>query len=123
MSSEEIDHSILTFDLKMLKHLEKTVGHEMIQFMIEQFLAYAPQQLQHLQESIQMGECEILRQQAHQFKGESLQIGANRLGALCNQLEGLAEASQLEIASAHLLKLQNEWLHLKAVLKQVNNDD
>ncbi|HEW98348.1 MAG: hypothetical protein DRR16_09760 [Candidatus Parabeggiatoa sp. nov. 3] len=112
-----------TLDIQMLAHLEKTVGHEIIQFVIQQFLEYAPQQLQALQNSLKNSDLETLSQQAHQFKGESLQIGANQLGSLCDQLENFAEAGQLEAASAHLVKLEPEILRLKAALSQVNNDD
>ncbi|HIE01008.1 MAG TPA: Hpt domain-containing protein [Thiotrichaceae bacterium] len=112
-----------TLDLQMLAHLEKIIGHEMMPFLTQQFLEYASQQLQALQDSLKIEDIEAIRQQAHQFKGESLQIGANQLGVLCQQLESQAEAGQLESASAHLIKLKTEFLHLKKALSQVNNDD
>ncbi|HDN26030.1 MAG TPA: Hpt domain-containing protein [Thioploca sp.] len=110
-------------DPQMLKHIEKIMGPEMTIMLIQQFMDYAPQQLAALQQSIAIGDTETLRQQAHQFKGESLQIGANQLSALCQKMETLAQKGQLEAASANCAKLETEWARVKAALTQVSRHE
>lgn len=110
-------------DPQMLKHIEKIMGPEMTIMLIQQFMDYAPQQLAALQQSIAIGDTETLRQQAHQFKGESLQIGANQLSALCQKMETLAQKGQLETASASCAKLETEWARVKAALTQVSRHE
>lgn len=131
MSSEQTTNSSInannvetsTLDPQMLKHIEKIMGTETTLLLIEQFLAYAPQQLTALQQSVVAGDSETLRQQAHQFKGESLQIGANLLSALCKEIEILAQEGQVETAFASLTKLETELERVKAALSQVGNYD
>ena len=117
------EDSIYPVDLKMLKHFEDIMGSEMTITLTEQFLTYTSQQLIAFQQSIAKGDSDTLRHQAHQLKGESLQIGANQLGALCEQLESLAQEGQLETAPANLAQIEIEWAKVKAVLSQEQNYD
>ena len=115
-STSATENSTFPIDLKMLKRFEDIMGPEMAITLIEQFLTYASQQLVDLQQSITKGNSESLRHQAHQLKGESLQLGANQLGALCEQLEILAQEGQLETAPANLAQIETEWAKVKAAL-------
>jgi len=113
-----------TIDFQMLKQFEKSIGSEIVLTLIEQFMDYVPQQLVALQQSVAIGNSEALRSQVHQFKGESLQIGANQLSNLCQQLEILAQEGQLETAPANITQIEQEWAKVKIVLThQVNHYD
>jgi HPt (histidine-containing phosphotransfer) domain-containing protein len=113
-----------TMDFQILKKFENLMGPEVVLELIEQFLDYVPQQLAALQQSIATKNSETLRYQAHQLKGESLQIGANPLSELCQQLEMIAQNDQLESAPANLIQIEKEWSKLKITLThQVNHND
>jgi HPt (histidine-containing phosphotransfer) domain-containing protein len=112
-----------SIDHNMLKQLNNMVGHNTTVLLIQQFLAYALQQLTALQQSLAVGDAETLRYQAHQFKGESLQMGANQLGALCERLEMLAQQGKLEAAPPNLAKLKTELSRVETALTQTSRYD
>lgn len=122
-STSATENSASPIDHNMLKHFRDIMGPEMTITLTEQFVTYGSQQIVALQQSIAQANSETLRHQIHQLKGESLQIGANQLGALCEQLEILAQEGQLETAPAHLAQIETEWAKVKAVLSQEQNYD
>jgi HPt (histidine-containing phosphotransfer) domain-containing protein len=103
-------------DHDTLKNLDKIIGYDMRVLLIQEFITYAPQQLATLQQIFNAGDTEALLHKVHQFKGECLQIGANQLGILCQNLETLAENDQLELMSATLDKLQTELARFKKMV-------
>ncbi|MDM8560154.1 Hpt domain-containing protein [Candidatus Parabeggiatoa sp. HSG14] len=112
-----------SIDHNMLKQLNNMVGHNTTVLLIQQFLTYALQQLTALQQSLAIGDAETLRHQAHQFRGESLQMGANQLGAICERLETLAQQGQLDAAPTNLAKLKIELSRVQAAFTQVSRYD
>lgn len=106
-----------------IKQIEKIMGPEMTRMLIQQFQAYVPQQIADLQHSLSKGDTESVRQQAHQLKGESLQIGANQLSCLCEKVERLAQKGQIEGAPANLAKIETEWARVQLALTQVCSYD
>jgi len=113
--STDVTESIMppALDHNMLKDLDKIMGYDMRVLLIQEFITYAPPQIATLQQIFNAGDTEALWHKAHQFKGECLQIGANQLGILCQNLETLAKNGQLELMSATLDKLQTELARLK----------
>jgi len=106
-----------------IKQVEKIMGPEMTRMLIQQFQAYGPQQIAALQQSLSDGDTESVRQQAHQLKGESLQIGANQLSSLCEKVERLAQQGKIEEAPANLAQIETEWAQVQAALTQVGSYD
>ena|SRR5579875_124904 len=66
-------------------------GAELVREIVTLFLRDAPRRLASLRQLAQQGEAAELRRVAHALKGESGYIGAQRLRALCEQLEAAAE--------------------------------
>lgn len=109
-------------DYQVLEDLEQSVGHEFKISFIQQFIEQVPLQLAALQQSVTTGDAESLRQKAHQLKGESLQIGANPLGQLCEMVEIIAQSGQLELAPTQLSQIESELKRVIVALTQVVND-
>jgi len=112
-----------SLDPQVLEHLGEVLGTPAKLRLIQQFLEYAPQQLSALQQLLANRETEALFRKAHQFRGESLQIGAQQLGNLCKELENLAQSNQLAMASICLTKLTQELTRVSHILSQVNHHD
>ena len=110
-------------NFQILEQLYEVVGHEIQQVLIQQFLTYAPQQIEVLQQLVMQGDAEALRCKAHQFKGECAQLGACHLATLCKELEILAKANQLDFAAKCLTQLQREANRVNQVLTQVYHHD
>ena len=114
--------AIPSFEHCHLQHLEGIMGSEMTLLLVQQFLQQAPSQIQALQASLVSHDTENIRRQAHRFKGESLQIGAIRLGKLCEQIEFLAQQDDLETLPPYLAFLETELAQLTLMLNSVGND-
>ena len=114
--------AIPSFDHHHLQHLEGIMGHEMTLLLVQQFLQQAPSQIQALQASLVSHDTENVRRKAHRFKGESLQIGAIRLGKVCEKIEFLAQQGNLETLSPYLAFLDTELAQLTLILNSVGND-
>lgn len=110
-------------NFQMLEQLDEVVGHEVQQTLIQQFLVYAPQQIDLLQQFLVQRDTEALRCKAHQFKGECSQLGAGHLATLCNELETLAKTNQLDSAERCLSQLYQEINRVHQVLMQVCHHD
>jgi HPt (histidine-containing phosphotransfer) domain-containing protein len=110
-------------DHQMLKQLTNIIGRETTILLTQQFMVYAQEQLTVLRQLIATGDVSALPRKAHQLKGESLQVGATRLSALCQELEVLAQQGQLETLSVCLAKLEIEMLRVDAALAQVSDHE
>lgn len=93
-------------DTRIIEDLRKQLGEE-VETILHQFLDYMSQQLQTIQSAIQEENCETIRHIVHQFKGESLQIGAVSLGEVCKDIEELAKQQQLENITATMPQLES----------------
>jgi len=114
---------IPTLDAHTIKQLQDVMGQEMTLCLLKHFINYAPQQLALLQQWLNHGDLENLRRQAHQFKGESLQLGATRVGTLCKQIENLALTGQLDALKICLATLQEELVQTSQLIIQENNHE
>jgi len=102
---------------KNLKRLGEILGYEMTRHFILQFMEAAPTQLATLRQLFDTGNADRLRSKAHQFKGECLQLGAIRLGSLCEQVENLATQGKYEVIPEKLAKIETELVLFEAALK------
>ncbi len=106
-----------TYDPETLKTLKKIVGAETTRLFIQQFIQSATEHLVNLQQWVATGNANELRRKAHQFKGESLQLGAMQLGILCEEMETLAQQGSLEKIPEILAQIKAEFAHFEATLK------
>ncbi len=118
IASESIDKTITPiYAPKNLKRLGEILGYEMTRHFIQQFLELAPKQLAALRQLFGTGNADRLRSKAHQFKGECLQLGAIRLGSLCEQVENLAIQAKYEVIPEKLAQIETELILFEAALK------
>jgi len=118
IESETIDRTITPiYAPKYLKRLGEIVGYEMTRDFIQQFLELAPKQLAALRQLFDTGDVDRLCSKAHQFKSECLQLGAIRLGNLCEQVENLAKQGKYEVIPEKLAKIETELILFEAALK------
>lgn len=103
-------------DERILGSLRKVLG-DGVETVIEQFINYAPQQLKTLQNALREQDSEALRQKAHQFKGESVQIGALHLGELCKKLEVLAKDKTLQELPDLIQRIEVEMMRVLEILQ------
>lgn len=107
-------------DFNLLKHLDDIMGQSVRSLIVQQFIEYAPQQVEDIKTMFSQGDLNTVCRKAHQFKGESLQIGANRLGYLCKELEESARHAHLNTLSVNIFKLEQEMDKVREALIQAN---
>lgn len=123
-SQTHLDHKVSPIDIDILKQLDDIMGHEAMSLMIQQFVVYSNEMVAILEEHNIQNDMNTLRRKIHQFKGESLQMGAFQLGALCENLElALQEKQPYEIITEMLVKIKTETERVNAALTQVNQND
>jgi len=110
-------------DHQLLKQLNETMGREIALLLVQQFMEYVPEQLTQLRQMALAGDVMALRGKAHQLKGESLQMGAMQVGALCHQLETLTQAGQLNTILDCLAQLETAVTQANCALSQVSHND
>ncbi|MCK5720386.1 MAG: Hpt domain-containing protein [Thiomargarita sp.] len=107
-----------TFDPNNLAHLSKIIGQDMVQQVTQQFIESIPQYLIDIQEILTANDIKRLRHKIHQFKGESLQLGAMQLSCLCEQIENSIKQEKLKQIPIYLDKMEAEFIQLKMVLNK-----
>lgn len=112
-----------SLDYEVLKQLEEVIGPEMTVQLAQNFINYAPQQLTTLQQLAITDERDGLRHQAHQFKGETSQLGATRMSEICKEIEILAPIGTTDAITVCLAQLQTELTHVREALTQMIHHD
>lgn len=83
------------------------------------FLTSAPETLASVREAVANGSTDDLSWAAHRLRGGALHLGANRLAAVCGELEELADDGDVEAAAARLDRLSEELDAAVAALRAV----
>lgn len=112
-----------SLDEQILKQLKDVMGYEMTMQLAQKFMEQAPQQLITLQQLVTNEERDGLRRKAHQFKGETSQLGAIRMSEICKEIEILAPVGSTAAITAYLAQLQTELTHVREALTQMTHDD
>ncbi|WP_353571040.1 Hpt domain-containing protein [Candidatus Albibeggiatoa sp. nov. BB20] len=107
-------------DFTMLHHLEEIMGSETSLMLLQQFIAYIPEQYAQLAQAFEQQDYEYLRYKSHQFKGECLQMGAVLVGQACKELEDKAKTMHTKNIASCLEKLHYESQRAIALLKQAH---
>lgn len=72
------------------------------------FVDAGAEAVQSIQSAIERGQCVEIRKAAHKLKGASANIGADRLAAVCGEMEKHAESERFSDANACFDRLQRE---------------
>lgn len=122
MTQDSFD-TLPAIDQKMLADLKLVMGSELQMLFIQNFLDGVPEQLEELNHAIQEGDDGKICQKAHRLRGESLQMGANSLAAICQLIEQSAKETPLIEYTTLLEKLEVEFQSVKIVLQQENSHE
>jgi two-component system, sensor histidine kinase and response regulator len=102
--------------LQRLRALATPDDPNFVQRLLDGFLRDMPQTIAALRAAIQTGDAEAVREGAHRCKGSSANFGAQRLGALCYELECMGRAGTLDAAPACLQQIEAEWTRVRVAL-------
>ncbi|OUD12148.1 hypothetical protein TPSD3_13555 [Thioflexithrix psekupsensis] len=90
-----LEHSVL-------QNLQKIMGVDLYP-LLQQFIYTLPAQVVELNDLFAHAQWEMLARKAHRLRGESLQIGAMRIGQLCQFIELEAKSSSISPESLSIL--------------------
>lgn len=115
-TAETTEYPIL--DQTVIKTLQVEMGMDVLP-LLQQLTDSIAHQLNEFQALAVAAEFEQLRRQAHRLKGESFQMGAMRIGELCQALEAEAKAERLDQVSPLLAQLTTALADLQHATQQV----
>lgn len=119
-------NTLPVIDRKMLTDLKLMMGSELQILFIQNFLDGVPGQLEELYTAIQECDDKKVRQKAHRLKGESLQMGAISLAAICQLIEHTAKDLQPTESTQYIIlleRLEAEFQSVKILLQQENGHE
>jgi HPt (histidine-containing phosphotransfer) domain-containing protein len=111
-------HEEATLDRSVLAELRGVNGNDDADFatvLIDQFIADAASQVEQIRHAADCGDAGTLQALAHSLRGSASMLGANRLAALCAQMERDADAGGAPAAAAALV-LGQEFTTLRSAL-------
>ncbi|HEY9805024.1 MAG TPA: response regulator, partial [Candidatus Obscuribacterales bacterium] len=103
-----------------LQALQELVGEDAIGFLgevIDTYLEDSPKALQSMWLAVLQEDWAALYQAAHTLKMSSVTLGAKTLADLCEELEAIAQPSQLEAARELIQQIEAEYDNVKTALK------
>jgi PAS domain S-box-containing protein len=86
--------------------------------MLQEFLSYAPKQLEKLAEAIKMGDAKVVETEAHSLKGAAGNLGAKPMADLALQLELLGRKGDLAVAEEIVCNLRTAFEHLEVYINK-----
>jgi CheY-like chemotaxis protein/HPt (histidine-containing phosphotransfer) domain-containing protein len=104
-----IDGDVLDIDaIEEVAALESPSQPGVLRHLVETFLLEADRHQRGIEESLDQGNAEGVRFQAHMINGSSRHLGARRLAEVCAEIEGMARAGDLESARLRLPALRRQ---------------
>ena len=98
--------------------LARAMGdEELARTITEAFLDDLPRQIARLASAVAAGDCNQAKQQAHQIKGASANVGGEALRATALAMEQAAQAANTETLRTLLPELEKRFTELKAAMK------
>ncbi|HEX3130001.1 MAG TPA: ATP-binding protein [Thermoanaerobaculia bacterium] len=94
--------------LDSLFRLEQAAGRSVVRGVIDSFLAEVPARVERMRKAIADADAESLNFAAHVLKGGAAQLGAQRLAAVCRELEERSRDGNLDGAGDLLGTLEEE---------------
>ena len=98
-----------------LRELQEEGEPDLLEELIELFLADVPPQLVALRKAVDAGDAHSVERIAHTLKGSSANIGAVRMQALCTELEEIGRSEELRAAPGLISRLEEEFGRVRAV--------
>ena len=96
----------------------KSGGPDLVRQVIRLFLQTAPGSLDRLRLAASSGNAREIGAAAHTLRGSSRELGADRIGQLCQQIETLARADRLADAALALPELEREYEAVRRLLTE-----
>ncbi|MDD2764894.1 MAG: Hpt domain-containing protein [Opitutaceae bacterium] len=90
--------------------------------LIQIYLDDAPKRLDEIEQSVKLGDAQLLALAAHSLKGSSANFGARQLRALCEQFEAAGRAAALDGLWPRIPALRDEFNRVKAALEALLPD-
>lgn len=103
--------------LDRLRDLQEPGEPDVAAEVIEVYLKDSAGLLESMRAAARTADAEAWARLAHRLKGGSLNVGARRLGGLCQSLEELVRAGQMDAASAALSEVEAEHARVAQALK------
>jgi PAS domain S-box-containing protein len=94
--------------LEHLRSIQDDNQPSLVRELIDQFLAESSAHLQRLRDAHGAGDATALRALAHRFLSSTQNIGAQRMAALCEELESMARRGELALAEPLVAQLAEE---------------
>ena len=102
--------------LTRLQELERETDAEFVIELIDIYLNETPKQIQAIAAALTAQTFPALMITAHTLKGSSLNLGANKLGALCLKLEELGRTGKSIPEGTSTAAIENEYENVKTLL-------
>ena len=112
-----VDTLAPVLDSAVLTELE-VLGAEVVNEIVELFIADVPQRLTKLQQAIAARAGDTILREAHGLKGSALGIGAARLAELCAAIEHDARAGLLDRTVERSVGLESEFDQVRRALTE-----
>ncbi len=117
------DEAINPRTLDTIRQLPGPNGELLVQKVVAAYLGDAPARLAQLQAAAAAGDAEALRRTAHALKSSSANVGAERLSALCREIESLGRSGNAEAAKTLLADVESHLPRVLAALAALRNPD
>lgn len=111
--------SVEEIKTKMLTELQESMGdiaEEILPELAPMLLEDAPEMLKSLNLAIQAGNAPKVKELAHTLKGSCASMGLTGLAAICQEIENMGKANELDQALARLNDAHAEYEQVKLVL-------
>ncbi|KAF0806757.1 two-component hybrid sensor and regulator [Alcanivorax xiamenensis] len=105
-------------DLAVIQELKEVMGADFPRLVMS-FVKDGEQRLRAIQDGLAATDTEVVRQQAHSFKGSSGNLGAVRVSALCLEMESAARDGDVAMAASLLDPLKEAFESVCARLKSL----
>ena len=100
-----------------LREVEEEGEPDILNELIELFLADVPPQLVALREAVEADDAHSVERIAHTLKGSSANLGATEMVAICSELEDVATSSNLSRTPQLLERLEGEFGRARMALE------
>jgi len=104
--------------LEGLRELQEEGEPDILEELIELFLADVPPQLVALREAVEAGDAHSVERIAHTLKGTCGNMGAVRMESICAQLEERGRSEDLAAAPVRVSRLEEEFGRVRAVFEE-----
>jgi HPt (histidine-containing phosphotransfer) domain-containing protein len=116
-SHQNVERKLDPAALDKIRAMGRPGGPSMLVKLSRLYFASVAKEIHQMSDSLTKKDAATLRRSAHTLKSSSAQIGATQLARLCQELEHVAAAGDLEAAAARLPGLQAECDSVCAELK------